>query len=91
MRTQVDPAALGVCARSLSTVSAELADARQQLSAIHASSAGDLGAAGSAAAHDTRRSGDRALTTVADAASAVADAMRLLATVYDAVDREAVR
>ncbi|MDX6273787.1 MAG: hypothetical protein QOJ92_997 [Frankiales bacterium] len=90
MHTDVHPESLGVAATSLARVAAELAEARQQLSAVHARST-DLGRAGAAAAHETWRSADRALTGVSESVSSLGDALRLLATVYADVERGAVR
>jgi uncharacterized protein YukE len=74
----------------LARVAADLAEARYQLSAVHARST-DLGRAGAAAAQQTWRSADRALSGVSDSVSALGDALRLLATAYADVDRGAVR
>jgi hypothetical protein len=91
MRTHVQPEALGACAQALSRFAGDLAESRRRLSAVHAASRVDLGRAGASAADQTAQAADRALGTVAEATSAIADALRLLAVAYDDVDRAAVR
>lgn len=90
MQTAVDPNALGVAARTLSEVSAELSEARRALAATQAMAGGDLGKAASYAAADTWRASDRALDAMAGGISELADALRELTWTYEQVDNAAI-
>ena len=90
MQTRVQLDSLGDSARALARVAGDLADARSQLAVVHAHSSA-LGRAGAAAADQTWRTADRALGGVSSSITSLSEALRLLARVYDEVDRGAVR